>query len=136
MRLLQYPISITISEVYDIIQARIFERIENFQGEESSWIFKEKRYLDISTGKYEPMFGSSFVELPEILAKKRAIINVQNEDECFKWAGASAIYQRDQHPERLNSEMRNNAEKLNWKGISFPSTWKDISKFESHIPLV
>ena len=69
-------ISTGISGVYGIMLARIFERIGNFQGEESSWIFKEIRYLDISIGKCEPMSGLLFIELPVKLAKKRAIINV------------------------------------------------------------
>ena len=41
------PIPTEVSEVYDIMQERIFEHTGNFQGEGSGWIFKELRYFDI-----------------------------------------------------------------------------------------
>ena len=83
---------------------------------------------------YEPLSGSSYVNLSEKLANKKTTISVKNEkdNECFKWAKpiTSAVYPRAKDPKRLNCEMRTNAEKLNWKGILFSTTLKDINMFE------
>ena len=50
-----------------------------------------KLYLNIA--KYEPLKGSSYIPLPKALANKKAIINVQNDDDrCLEWALKSAMY--------------------------------------------
>ena len=55
---------------------------------------------------------------------------MKTDHECFKWAINSAIYQREQHPQRLNKEIRNNSQNFNWDGICFPVSIKQIDKFE------
>ena len=43
--------------------------------------------LFLNIAKYEPLKGSSYIPLPEVLAHKKAIINVKNQDqECLRWA--------------------------------------------------
>ena len=80
----------------------------------------------------------SLCELAKILAEKKAVINLRNEtdNECLnkKRAITSAIYPPDKDSQRFNCEMRANAGNLDWKGISFLSTWKDITKFEKQNP--
>ena len=46
----------------------------------------------------------------------------------------SAIYTAKNNLERLNKKMRINSEKLNWKGIEFPVSHKQIDKFEKQNP--
>ena len=36
--------------------------------------------LDLDVATYQPVTGSSYLPLPRILAKKKAIINVKNKD--------------------------------------------------------
>ena len=49
-----------------------------------------KLYFNIA--KYEPLKGSSYITLPKALANKKAIINVQNDDDrCLEWALKSAM---------------------------------------------
>ena len=88
--------------------------------------------FDINVDPFNPLGGSSYFPLPSKLAAKKAIINVKNmkDNECFKWAVTSAVYPRESHPERLNDEMRRNSEKLDWKGIDFPTPLKQIERFE------
>ena len=38
---------------------------------------------------------------------------------------------KDTNPQRINNELREQAEGYNWSGINFPTSWKDIDKFES-----
>ena len=107
------------------------ERTETFQGQNTPWEFKEVLFYDIATVPYDPVDGSSYIQLPKELADKHAIINVKNENdnECFKWAITSAVY-KDKDPQRLNNQMKENANKLNWEGINFPTKVNDTHKFE------
>ena len=38
---------------------------------------------------------------------------------------------KDTHPQRIDNELREQAEGYNWAGINFPTCWKDIDKFGS-----
>ena len=64
----------------------------------------------------------------------RCVINLQNKDnQCFKWAVLSALYPVADHPERVSKYIPNEC-KLNWTGINFPATIKDVVKFEKINP--
>ena len=60
----------------------VYESLAKFQRQENNW--RSAFSLDLYTVKYEPLGSSSFIPLPEFLAAKKAIINLKNEDECFK----------------------------------------------------
>ena len=80
---------------------------------------------------YKPLKGSSYIPLPPVLANKKAIINMKNEDDqCFKWCVARALNPTDKDQERITKELRIQAEKLNWNEIKFPVSLNDIDKFE------
>jgi len=65
------------------------------------------------------------------LANKKAIINLKNTDtECFKWCVVRAMNPVEKNSERITKNLRKQAEQLNWKGIAFSMTLKDIDKFE------
>ena len=125
-----------LGEIYNLLIAECLEKIDKFQNKGSGWQFEEVVSFDINVDPYEPLRGSSYFPLPARLATKKAIINVKNERDnmCFKWAVTSAVYQRECHPERLNNEMRRNSEKLDWKGIDFPTPLGRISRFEKQNP--
>jgi hypothetical protein len=104
--------------------------IDTFQNQGSGWVFEKVIQLDILIDKYVPLRGSSHIPLPNFLAKKKAIINVQNnDDECFKWAVTSALYPAKDHVDRLTKYVEN-AKKLNFAKMSFPTQLKDIHLFE------
>ena len=67
------------------------------------------------------------------MARKKAIINPQNDDEkCFKWAVIAALKWTDinSNPERV-SNLRKFAHNYDWSGLRFPVSIKDIEKFEN-----
>ena len=68
--------------------------------------------------------------LPKKLAAKKAIINVKNDHECFKWAVTLAVYPKEKDPQRLNNKMRLDSNNFNWGGIDFPVSLNQINKFE------
>ena len=93
-------------------------------------------WYDIHMDTFEPMTGSSYIELPEKLRNKHAIINVKNTDdhECFKWAITSAVRKQKTHPEMRNKLMRKDAKQFDWTGISFPTPFNQIKIFEKNNP--
>ena len=49
--------------------------------------------------------GSAYIELPEWINAKKAVITPQNKDEeCFKWAVIAALHQEEikHHAERIS----------------------------------
>ena len=66
-------------------------QIENPMLENSSFKFGEVLVLDVSFHQLNLTRSSSYIPLPDWMAKKKAIINPQNDaDECFKWAVIAA----------------------------------------------
>ena len=102
----------------------------------SGWQFEQVVSFDINTNPYTPLAGSSYIEVPKELAGKHAIINVKNvkDNECFKWAVTTAVFPRKKNMQRLNGEMREDAAKLNWEGIDFPTPLSQITRFEEQNP--
>ena len=124
-----------LDELYDIATRECLEKMDRFQRKGSGWRFEEVVSIHINVDPFDPLRAGSYFPLPYKLANKKAIINVQNEDnECFKWAVTSAIYQTKVHPERMTSKLRENAARLNWDGIKFPTTLNQISRFENQNP--
>ena len=128
--------STDLSNLFDVMTNHQFEVFKKFAENGSGWKLDHVKYIIIKIDPFEPLLGSSYISLPEKIAKKRAVINVKNEkdNKCFKWAVTSAAYPREKNPQRLNREMMENSEKLNWKGIKFPAEWSDIDKFEKQNP--
>ena len=89
--------------------------------------------LDLHTVKYEPLGSSSCITLQTFLAAKKAIINLKNEDdECLKWAITRALNPVENHPERIDRELREASKVLNWRGLKFPVNLSDFNKFENY----
>ncbi|GFQ90407.1 uncharacterized protein TNCT_274281 [Trichonephila clavata] len=82
-----------ISELYYSIVDKLLAETADFQDKESSWSLYSILYLEIRINKFNPLHASSFIDLPAIIKKKHAVINVQNDDNlCFKWAVLSALF--------------------------------------------
>jgi hypothetical protein len=96
----------TITEATNISAMNIYEglieEIETHQNAGSGWVFHEVIHLDIHIDKYEPIKGNSYIPLPGNLVSKKAIINMENNDnECFKWSVTASVYPRARDMERI-----------------------------------
>ena len=109
---------------------RITEKIPELEAKNGSmWVFKQVMRIDMHVGRYKPLKGSSYVELPLALKNKYCIVNVKNEDnECFKWAVLSALYPVKKDACRV-SKYKNIEHDL--KFTQFPMLLSDIPKFEN-----
>ena len=77
--------------------------IDAWINEWSGWIVEsiESQYINIST--YRPLWGSSYISLPEKLKNPRkGLINIKNKDQkCFLWCHVRHINSSKEHSEKL-----------------------------------
>ena len=108
----------------------IIENIKIYQKNGSGWYFKEIVHLEIHTADFNPMRGSSYIQLPDWIMRKKAILTIKNKDEkCFLWCVLRYLHPRDRNDFRL-TDLKQYENSLNTKGIAFPVRVKDILKFE------
>ena len=110
--------------------AYLLNKFGEWMRDGSGWILEQVISLDISIAKFRPIKGNTYVDLPKHLKKKRAIINVKNNDDfCFVWSVLAALYPPKFHAERIE-QYRKHFNELNISGINFPMQIGDIHKFE------
>ena len=120
------------SELYNEMKDEIEEEIQKVQNAEGSgWQFLKVIKLVLHTTKWEPIYGSSYIPLDPYLANKKAIINMQNEDDkCFMWSVLRALYPKDNHPERIDKDLKSKQDNINMGGICYPVDFRAIDRFE------
>ena len=117
--------------------AYIKTQTENPKFPESVFSIDKIMHLYMNFHKLALTRGGSYIEFPEWLKSKKAVINLQNKDEeCFKWAVIEALHHENikHHPERI-SLLRRYEKHSNWKGLEFPISIKKIDKFEKKTTL-
>ena len=127
------------NDTNDLIQrmlAHIKIQVENPRIPENVFSLDKIMHLYINFHRQALMRGSAYIELPEWIKNKKAVINPQNKDEeCFKWAVIAALHHEEikHNPERI-SLLRPYENQYNWKGLEFPVSIKKIDKFEKNNP--
>ena len=100
--------------------------------EGSGWTIEsvDNHYLNIV--QYEPMKGSSYIELPQELNNpKKGLINLKNNDnECFRWCHIRYLNPQDKYPQRIKKIDKEYINQLDYSGIEFPVTVKQYNKIE------
>jgi len=102
-------------EIYMKMKDRVIENLTVFQRGQSGWKFRSIVSLNVFTAEYKPLKGSSYITLPSCLASKKAIINMQNEDQCFKWSVTRALNSKEIPTVK---ELRQLAKERGLKGYS------------------
>ena len=60
---------------------------------------------------------------------------MQNKDDkCFMWSVLRALYPKDNHPERIDKDLKSKQDSINMKGIHYPVNLKAIDRFETQNP--
>ena len=125
-----------LNDIDSLVQSMIehmTQQVENPALSDSKLVFDRIMYMDIRMYRLNLTRGSSYISLPDWLAKKKAILNPKNLDEkCFKWAVIAALKwgEIDSHSERI-SKLRHYENEFDWSGMKYPVSVKDISKFET-----
>ncbi|KAL9953875.1 hypothetical protein ACROYT_G041348 [Oculina patagonica] len=121
-----------IKQEFDRFIERAKGQIEAWSERGSGWIIERITEVYVNVARYQPLRGGSYLPLPADLAKKKAIINVQNRDnECLKWALRAALFPpRDgKNPQRTSKYPVNDG--INYEGILFPTPVKQLDKLEA-----
>ena len=124
------------NEIYDEMVDEIEEEMQKTrEAVGSGWRFEKVIKLVLHTTKWEPIYGSSYIPLDPYLANKKALINMQNEDDkCFMWSVLRALYPKDNHPERIDKDLKSKQDSINMKGIHYPVSLKATDRFETQNP--
>ena len=130
-------INLESTNVTNFLKEMIKEILNNlsiYQKNGSGWYFKEVIRLEIHIVEYKPLRGGSYVPLPEIIMRKKAIINMHNKDDkCFLWSILRYLHPIQMNEVRL-TDLKKYENDLKFKEIKFPVSLKDITKFEKQNP--
>ena len=110
----------------------ILNKIAVWISEGSGWtvLSVDNHYLNLV--KYEPMKGSSYIQLPtELRHNNKGLINMKNEDnECFRWCHIRHLNPQDKDAQRIKKSDKTFVANLDYSGIEFPVTTKQYNKIE------
>ena len=128
--------STDINEIYQEMADEIEEEIQKIQeAEGSGWVFVEIENLTLHTSIWDPINAGSYIDLPKELKNRKAIINMQNEDDkCFLWCVLRALNPKDKNAERVDKNLKSKQDILNMKGINYPVDFRGIDRFEKQNP--
>jgi len=121
-----------IKETFDEFIEKAKGEIENWSEKGSGWEIERITIAYVNVARYKPLRGGTYLPLPANLAKKKAIINVQNRDnECLKWALRAALFppKDGKNLQRPSKYPVNDG--INYEGIVFPTPFDQINKFEA-----
>ena len=125
-------------EIYNEMVDEIEEEIQKVeQAEGSGWVFLEVENLTLHTDIWDPIKGSSYIDLPKELKNKKAIINMKNKDndKCFIWSVLRGLNPKDRDAEKIDKDLKSKENTLNMEGIDYPVNTKgDIKRFEKQNP--
>ena len=121
-----------INEVLQTSRQELIKAIGQWISEGSGWTIKSVDGHYINLTKYIPLKGSSYIELPtELRNSAKGLINLKNEDnECFRWCHIRYLNPKEKDPQRIKKSDKEFIEKLDYSGIEFPITIKQINKIE------
>ena len=110
----------------------ILNVIKKWVSEGSGWVIDriDSHYINVTT--YQPLHGSSYVELPTKLRnQKKGLIKIKSKDnECFRWCHIRHLNPQKKDPQRIKKEEKQFIGELNYKGIEFPVSQKQYNKIE------
>ena len=119
-------------ELYDEMIGEIEEEIQKTEmAEGSGWVFLNVKKLVLHTTRWDPINAGSYIDLPEALKNKHALINMKNQDEkCFLWSILRALNPKDKNAERVDNDLKSKQDTINMQGIRYPVSFRDIDRFE------
>lgn len=122
---------------HDVVE-KIQVKLNDFQQDGSGWAVDKVNCLTINNCKYECFNGSSYIKLPKSIEVKKAVINIQNDDEkCFLWSILAALHHNDikSNLHRVSNYLEFEDD-LNMTGITYPVSLQQIDRFEQQNPVI
>ncbi len=127
-----------IDEIYENFVDYILERHENISEnlEGTRWVLVSVDSFGIIINRYDPLRASSFIELPKILVSKKAIINVQNENDntYYLWSILAGLLTVHKNPQRITKYKKcEHIFDKALKGMEFPMNVQNNNKFVNRV---
>ena len=120
----EHELSMSRQEIHNVI--------DKWVSEGSRWVIDriDSHYINVTT--YQPLHGSSYLELPTKLRNsKKGLINIKNkDDECFRWCHIRHLNPQEKDPQRVKKEDKRLIGELNYERIEFPVSQKHYNKVE------
>ena len=121
-----------LDEIVDGMIAHMKTQIENPAMLRSGFRSDKLLHKDINFHQLNLTRGSSYLPLPDWIARKKAIVNPKNEGkECFTDATVASLHNEEI---KFNTERVSNLNKFkdryDWSGLEFPLSIKGIDEFE------
>ena len=96
-----------LEKLLDEMFARILENMANLTKGKSNWRFVQVNRLEIQVDEMSRDDGvGEWIPIPEILEKRKALINPQNMFCFFKWCVTRAFFKTKIHPERITDKLK------------------------------
>ena len=121
-----------LEELLDEVMEEINGKLSKYDTNGSGWVFHTILSHDLHVSKYDPLVGSSYLELPKQLRNSmKGLVNVKNEDDkCFLWCHVRHLRPQEHNPNRVKKEDRIRAAQLNYGGIKFPVEISQVGRVE------
>ena len=121
-----------INKALQTSRQELMKAIGQWISEGSGWTIQSVDGHYINLTKYKPLKGSSYIELPtELRNPAKGLINLKNKDnECFRWCHIRHLNPQEKYPQRIKKSDKEYIDKLDYSGIEFPITIKQINKIE------
>ena len=121
-----------IKDFYNNAVEEILNRIARWISKGSGWVIESIRNFYLNIVSYFPLKGRSYFPLPEELRHHRkGLINLKYDDNsCFLWCHVRHQNPLQHHNERITQKDREIAQTLNYSGVTFPVSIKDMDKIE------
>ena len=96
----------------------------------SGWNVLIVERLELHVTLYLPISASSYISTPSYITQKKAVLNMQNEDNfCFLWSVLAALHPVESNSNRVTKYLQFQQE-LNITHLKFPLAVSDVVKFE------
>ena len=119
--------------MFQSLYTTIITNIQKSLGKVLDWIIDSVIDHTISISKYNPLAGSSYIQLQkELDHPRKGFINIQNTDdnECFNWCLVRYLNPADHNSRRITKFDKDFAKRLDFKDIKFPAKIRAIYKIE------
>ena len=91
-----------VKNEYSIMKEKMLESLAKYQNLGNGWRLHSIETLEIFITKFKPLGGKSYKPFPGTIVKKKAVINMKNDDDqCFKWAVTRALNPVERDSERI-----------------------------------
>ena len=113
-------------------EEKIVNGIAKWISKGSGWVIENIRRLFLNIVSYVPLKARSYLPLPEELrSSRKGLINIKNTDnECFRWCHIRHLNPLKHHNERITLKDKEFVKTLDYCGVTFPVSIKDMDKIE------